>query len=180
MTMLNKDETAKAVPIRKDDWIASFPHLRPLIGRLRDQGRYDRFELITLRKWSSGCVAVIGDAAHAMPPNIGQGGGCAMMNALSMAVYLDQNQDVCSALAAWERAERPLTDHTQRISRLLGLPTTWPAILRRWSFALAGKSKRITEMRTRTARHMPIGTFNSDVIRQAQDGRLSNPGTGRS
>jgi 2-polyprenyl-6-methoxyphenol hydroxylase-like FAD-dependent oxidoreductase len=158
MTMLDSDAVAKAVPIRKEDWVGWFPHLRPLIGRLGDQGRYDRFELVKLRKWSSGRVAVVGDAAHALPPNIGQGGGCAMMNALSMAVYLDRDRDVRSALAAWERAERPLTDHTQRISVLLGLPTTWPPLLRQWFFALAGRSKRMIELRTRTARHKPIGT----------------------
>ena len=42
---------------------------------------------------------MIGDAAHALPPNIGQGGGCAMMNALSLAVYLDREDDVAAALA---------------------------------------------------------------------------------
>jgi len=59
-----------------------------------------------------------------MPPNIGQGGGYAMMNALALAVHLDQHMEVPDALAARERAERPLTDHTQRISVWLGLPTT--------------------------------------------------------
>ena len=58
---------------------------------------------------------MIGDAAHALPPNIGQGGGCAMMNALSLAVYLDRESDMPTALATWERDERPITEHTQRI-----------------------------------------------------------------
>jgi 2-polyprenyl-6-methoxyphenol hydroxylase-like FAD-dependent oxidoreductase len=160
MTMLDCDDVAKSVPIRKREWVKWFPHLQPLIDRLGDQGRYDRFEYIKLKQWSSGCVAIVGDAAHALPPNIGQGGGCAMMNALSMAVYLDGNEDVPGALAAWERAERPLTDHTQRISVLLGKPTTWPSFLRRWFFALAARSKRLIEMRTRTARHKPTGTFD--------------------
>jgi 2-polyprenyl-6-methoxyphenol hydroxylase-like FAD-dependent oxidoreductase len=158
LTMLDRDEVAKAVPVERQAWARWFPHLQSLIGRLGEQGRYDRFELIKLRRWSSGRVAVVGDAAHALPPNIGQGGGCAMMNALSMAVYLDSGADVTCALAAWERAERPLTEHTQRISVLLSLPTTWPPLLRRWVFAAAGRCQRLTEMRTRTARHRPTGT----------------------
>jgi 2-polyprenyl-6-methoxyphenol hydroxylase-like FAD-dependent oxidoreductase len=103
-------------------------------------------------------VAVIGDAAHALPPNIGQGGGCAMMNGLSLAVFLDRFDDVPAALAAWEKHERPVTDHTQRISWLLGLPTTWPPALRRLFFSLAGRSKWMVAQRTRTARHRPTGT----------------------
>jgi 2-polyprenyl-6-methoxyphenol hydroxylase-like FAD-dependent oxidoreductase len=103
-------------------------------------------------------VAVIGDAAHALPPNIGQGGGCAMMNALSLAVHLDRASNVPAALDAWERAERPLTEHTQRISWLLGLPTTWPPALRARVLSLAGKSKWLVKQRTRTALHRPTGT----------------------
>ena len=53
-----------------------------------------------------------------------------MMNALSLAVYLERENDVASALTTWERNERPLTEHTQRISYFLGLPTTWPPALR--------------------------------------------------
>jgi 2-polyprenyl-6-methoxyphenol hydroxylase-like FAD-dependent oxidoreductase len=158
LTMLDNDVAAKAVPVRKDVWKRAFPHLEPLIDRIGDHGRYDRFELLTLRSWSAGRAAIIGDAAHALPPNIGQGGGCAMMNALSLAVHLDRAPDVPTALATWEREERPITDHTQRISVLLGLPTTWPPPLRAFALALAGRSKWLTRQRTRTALHRPTGT----------------------
>jgi 2-polyprenyl-6-methoxyphenol hydroxylase-like FAD-dependent oxidoreductase len=158
LTMLDSDEAAKAVPVHKDTWKRAFPHLEALIDRIGEQGRYDRFELIKLRRWSAGRVAIIGDAAHALPPNIGQGGGCAMMNALSLAVHLDREPDVSAALATWERQERPLTDHTQRISVLLGLPTTWPPRLRALALSLAGRSKWLTRQRTRTALHRPTGT----------------------
>jgi len=158
LTMLDRDEDAKAVPVRKDTWKRAFPHLETLIERLGEQGRYDRFELIKITRWSAGRVAIIGDAAHALPPNIGQGGGCAMMNALSLAVHLDRAADVPAALAAWERQERALTDHTQRISFLLGLPTTWPPPLRALALGLAGRSKWLTRQRTRTALHRPTGT----------------------
>jgi 2-polyprenyl-6-methoxyphenol hydroxylase-like FAD-dependent oxidoreductase len=158
LTMLDSDDVAKATPVRKDAWCGWFPHLAPLIARFGGEGRYDRFDMIKLRRWSSGKVAVIGDAAHALPPNIGQGGGCAMMNALSLAVYLDRHADVPAALAEWERNERPVTEHAQRISYLLGLPTTWPPALRAMTLSLAGRSKWLVEQRTRTARHRPTGT----------------------
>jgi 2-polyprenyl-6-methoxyphenol hydroxylase-like FAD-dependent oxidoreductase len=158
LTMLDRDETAKATPVDRAAWTRWFPHLEALIARLGEGGRYDRFDLIKLRRWSSGRVAVLGDAAHALPPNIGQGGGCAMMNALSLAVHLERERDVPAALAAWERHERPITEHTQRISYLLGLPTTWPPAIRAKVLALAGKSKWLVKQRTRTALHRPTGT----------------------
>jgi 2-polyprenyl-6-methoxyphenol hydroxylase-like FAD-dependent oxidoreductase len=157
LTMLDSDEIAKGVPVKKDAWKRWFPHLEVLIDRIGEQGRYDRFELIKLRRWSAGHVAIIGDAAHALPPNIGQGGGCAMMNALSLAFYLDRERDVSEALSIWERNERPITDHTQRISVLLGLPTTWPPPLRALALSIAGRSKWLIRQRTRTALHRPTG-----------------------
>ena len=158
LSMPHDDEAGRALPLDKPLWMRSFPHLAGLIGRIGDGGRYDRFEYIRLKRWSAGRVAVIGDAAHALPPNIGQGAGCAMMNALSLAVYLEKHSDVDRALSAWEEAERPLTDHSQRISRLYGMPTFWPAPLRRAFYSLAGRSRWLTDQRTRTARHLPTGT----------------------
>src|SRR5581483_1820584 len=154
LTMLDSDEVAKRTPVDREAWTRWFPHLRDLIARL-GEGRYDRFEYTRLKRWSSGRVAIIGDAAHALPPNIGQGGGCAMMNALSLAVYLDREADVPAALAAWERNERAITEHTQRISLMLGWPTTWPPVLRAKALALAGRWPWLIRQRTRTALHRP-------------------------
>lgn len=158
LTMLDRDEAAKRVPIDVAAWSSWFPHLAPLLARIGPEGRYDRFSYVRLKRWSAGRVAVIGDAAHAMPPNIGQGGGCAMMNALALATWLGEGRDVGEALEEWERKERPLTAHTQRFSLLMGKPTTWPRPLQRGFFNLVGRSRFMGEMRSRTARHIPTGT----------------------
>lgn len=157
LTMLHDDAEARAIPLNKSVWKRSFPHLGDLIERI-GEGRYDRFEYIRLKRWSAGKVAVIGDAAHAIPPNIGQGAGCAMMNALSLAFYLENSKEVVEGLKTWEDRERPLTNHAQRISLFLGMPTFWPATLRSWFHAIAGRSAWLTAQRTRTARHIPTGT----------------------
>jgi 2-polyprenyl-6-methoxyphenol hydroxylase-like FAD-dependent oxidoreductase len=157
LSMPHDDVEARDLPLRKDVWKRSFPRLGPLIEKL-GEGRYDRFEYLRLKRWSAGRVAVIGDAAHAIPPNIGQGAGCAMMNALSLAVHLDQSTGVAEGLNTWEERERPLTNHTQRISLLYGMPTFWPQRLRRLFYWLAGHSAWLTAQRTRTARHIPTGT----------------------
>jgi 2-polyprenyl-6-methoxyphenol hydroxylase-like FAD-dependent oxidoreductase len=156
MTMLDTDLPARRVPVDKAEWTRSFPRLAALIARLGDGGRYDRFEVIRLKRWSAGRVALIGDAAHALPPNLGQGGGFAMMNALSLAVYLERSVDVADALAQWERDERPATEHIQRLSVFYGLPTTWPPLARSLFFAVAGKW--LVRQRRRVAASRPTGT----------------------
>lgn len=158
LTMLHSDEAGRRVPIDRDSWKRSFPHLSDLIDRFIDNGHYGRFEYITLKSWSKGKVAILGDAAHALPPNIGQGAGCSMMNALSLAYYLDREKDQAQALRTWEQNERPMTEHTQRVSVFLGMPTTWPTPLRRAFLTIAGKSKWMVAQRTKTARHVPTGT----------------------
>mgnify|MGYP007116561049 FL=1 len=65
---------------------------------------------------------------------------------------------MAKALEAWERAERPLTEHTQRISLMLGWPATWPPFLRAAALSFAGKSKWMVRQRTKTALHRPTGT----------------------
>jgi 2-polyprenyl-6-methoxyphenol hydroxylase-like FAD-dependent oxidoreductase len=156
--MLDRDKRAAVVPIQKAAWNSSFPYLAPLIDRLGPDGRYDRFELIKLDRWSMGRTAVVGDAAHALPPNIGQGGGTAMMNALSMAVYLDRHDDVAQALSNWECKERPVTEHAQWMSVLMGMPTTWPSPFRKIFYQFAARSKWMIRQRTKIVTHKPTGT----------------------
>ena len=81
-----------------------------------------------------------------------------MMNALSMAVYLDHFDDVTSALVEWERKERLLTEHTQRMSVLMGMPTTWPSPLRNIFYKFAARSKWMVKQRTKIVAHRPTGT----------------------
>ncbi len=82
-----------------------------------------------------------------------------MMNALSLArASRPRARHRGRRSKPWERNERPITDHTQRISLMLGWPTTWPPALRAQTLALAGRWKWLVRQRTRTALHRPTGT----------------------
>lgn len=125
------DRAGRATPVDPAAWLPTFPALGDLLARVRDDTdwaacRWAEFETIALSRWSSGKVALLGDAAHAMTPYLGQGAGTAMMNALSLAVHLDRHIDCETALAAWEATERPHTEHTQRWSRRYGWTLAMP------------------------------------------------------
>ena len=153
------DAEAISVPVRKSVWASDFPHFGSLLGRIGENARWDQFELLRLSRWSKGRVAILGDAAHAQPPNLGQGGGCSMMAALGLAVALDESREVEPALARWEQRERPIVEHTQRISMLYGRLTTWPPRLRNKALALMHRWPWLNRQRLKTARHVPTGTL---------------------
>ena len=159
---LASDAAGRAIPIDAATWSASFPHLAALFARMLRESdpariRWTAFESVRLRRWSAGRVAVLGDAAHAMPPNLGQGSGCAMMNALALAVALHEHADIEHALDAWERRERPLTEHTQQWSMLYGRVTMWPDRARSLAFNVLGGIGWVRRRYQRTANHIPTG-----------------------
>ena len=151
------DGEGSAVPVNKDAWIRSFPHLADAIRRVGEEARWDRFERIDLHRWSKGRAAVVGDAANAMSPNTGQGAGTAAMNALSLAVHVSEAPSLEEGLRRWEAMERPLTEHTQMVAGLWGSLTTWPAMIRTPILKFGARSKWLMSHRQRAAHHVPTG-----------------------
>lgn len=135
------------VPIKLDIWLDMFPFLEPVLREAtKASGRYDRYETTMLNAWSKGRVALIGDAAHAMTPSLAQGAACAMMNALSLAVYMEGGAGkVEERLQEWERKERPLIDRTQQRSAKL---TAERAL---------SKGDWVNDTDMETMRHIPTG-----------------------
>jgi 2-polyprenyl-6-methoxyphenol hydroxylase-like FAD-dependent oxidoreductase len=159
LTSLVGDPRGNRIPIDRAYWRDAFPHCDWIVERLPEDGRGDQFQMVKLRQWSRGRVAVLGDAAHAQTPNLGQGGGCSLMTALSLAVTLETEPDVPAALARWEPAQRPIVDLTQDVAYWYGQLAFLPQVLRHRLFRLIDGSdwlKRRTILAT--ALHVPIGT----------------------
>lgn len=85
---------------------------------------------VTCRSWSRGRACVIGDAAHGMAPNLGQGAGVAIVSATVLSRALKITRDARDALRLWEQSEKPYITTTQRVSYLYGIVgTRWPRTL---------------------------------------------------
>jgi 2-polyprenyl-6-methoxyphenol hydroxylase-like FAD-dependent oxidoreductase len=125
------NRAATAMPVDKHFWRRRFPRLVHVIDRIPDTGgRHDPHVFVQVRGWHVGRVAILGDAAHAQPPNLGQGAGMSMANAAALAVHLDNAADVPSALAAWESARRDVSEQVQLWSYRYGvLGHCWPSTL---------------------------------------------------
>ncbi|CAH2602820.1 NAD(P)-binding protein [Rhodovastum atsumiense] len=73
-----------------------------------------------LTRWSHGRVTLLGDAAHAMVPALGQGANTAFEDARELARYLHHHADLTAALAAYEASRIPRTQTIHARSALQG------------------------------------------------------------
>lgn len=143
------DDAAIAQPVDHELWAREFPAVADAIRRIGPQARFDHYEVKSCSAWSAGRVAILGDAAHAMPPTLGQGAGTGMMNALALATLVAEAHDIPAALKAWEAQERELTEHTQRIS---------VDRVHEWTPPKVSAEKAWSGQAIRTAAHIPHGS----------------------
>lgn len=81
-------------------------------------------EELALADWVRGRAVLLGDAVHAMTPNIGQGAGMAMEDAVVLADELQSvargTQDVDAALRRYAAQRKPRVESVMRLSRRVG------------------------------------------------------------
>jgi 2-polyprenyl-6-methoxyphenol hydroxylase-like FAD-dependent oxidoreductase len=88
------------------DWHDPIPALidRTVDEHLWRDRIYDRWPL---RRWSVGPVTLLGDAAHPMTPELGQGACQAVLDAWTVADALARSPDPTTAFRTYERTRRP-------------------------------------------------------------------------
>src|SRR5262245_25058451 len=86
--------------------------------------------------WTRGCVALLGDAAHALTPNMGQGAGMAMEDAVVLADELERasrgEMDIASALTRYAERRKQRVETIGRLSRQIGEEGQRSGILACW------------------------------------------------
>ena len=75
--------------------------------------------------WGRGPVTLLGDAAHPMTPNLGQGGCQAVEDAAVLARCLAKYRKPLEALRAYESHRRARAERVARYSRLYGAVGQW-------------------------------------------------------
>jgi 2-polyprenyl-6-methoxyphenol hydroxylase-like FAD-dependent oxidoreductase len=86
-------------------------------------------DLAPLPSWHKGHLVLVGDAAHAMTPNLGQGAAQALEDVAVLIREL-RRRKLPEALAAYERARKRRAERIVARSRLMGrfLQASHPAV----------------------------------------------------
>ena len=74
---------------------------------------------VIMKRWASGRIGVIGDAAHAMSPQLGQGANMALLDAQALASAMQRNSDWPDIWADYHRQRHAQLRFYQTMSRLL-------------------------------------------------------------
>jgi 2-polyprenyl-6-methoxyphenol hydroxylase-like FAD-dependent oxidoreductase len=91
--------------------------------------RHDIYYLRPLERWSRGRVVLLGDAAHATTPGIGQGAAQAIEDAVVLVDSLARHTTLAAALADYEAIRRPRTKMVLKLSRRIDRVAQFPSPL---------------------------------------------------
>lgn len=108
------------------DWVRRMePRAEALVQQIEDPDQllFAEYRDVRMSRWyaleHSVPVVAIGDAAHAMSPQLGQGSNLALLDAMALAEALDAAASLPEALIAYQAARRTHLRFYQRINRWL-------------------------------------------------------------
>ena len=115
---------ARRPEVTKKELMESISGFGPTIQKV--VGNIDMKEIVTrplcdlehVKAWSTKCVTLIGDAAHAMLHNQGQGANMAIQDSGELAEALAESITIEEALQKYEEKRKPITRLYQDLSRL--------------------------------------------------------------
>lgn len=106
-------------------WKAAITGHWPEVGPLVDRIEHPRellpatYRDVILSRWGTGRIGVIGDAAHAMSPQLGQGANMALLDALALADAVADCDDWDAVWQQFDQSRRGSIRFYQRMSWLL-------------------------------------------------------------
>ena len=94
--------------------------------------RHDLFDFVPMDRWTQGRVTLLGDAAHAMTPNLGQGACQAIEDAVVLADSVSR-LGVLEGLAAYEGVRKARARSFVQQSWRLGAVAQWSNPVACWA-----------------------------------------------
>lgn len=113
-TISQEDWKEKLLRLHKDDHDEVTEIIR---STDRDIGKWPVYDLPSLSTWYQGTVCLIGDAAHATSPHVGQGASLAMEDAIVLAKCLRDIEVVPDAFETFEALRRDRVAEIVKMSR---------------------------------------------------------------
>ena len=136
---------ARGVPAWRDEIARLWPEADARLADTVDPEQLARasYRDVTLRRWHRDRLVVLGDAAHGMSPQLGQGVNMALMDAMALRDALRLQSDVAPALQAYQRQRQAHVGVYQFWSRWLTpifqSDLDWVARARDLAFLPAGR-----------------------------------------
>jgi salicylate hydroxylase len=95
---------------------------RGLLATPKRWQKWALYDRAPLRRWGSGPITLLGDAAHPMLPYLAQGAAMAIEDAAALGQSLARTPgDISAAMRRYEHERQPRTARTQRAARRNGL-----------------------------------------------------------
>lgn len=126
---------------RLAEWVRSWSDFGDMVMRMFASVKdwqnavYDELTDLRAETWHRGPLFLVGDAAHAMTPNLGQGANSAMVDAVVLmrllADGLRENQPLDEIGARYEEIRRPFVTRIQDYALRGGLAARWTSGLAR-------------------------------------------------
>lgn len=125
-------EIARALEARNLDtfrtaWRRVYPAASDLLDATRhfDDLVVNRVIRVVCRCWHDGRLVLLGDAAHAMAPNVGQGANSALVDAAVLVDELRRAGDLETGLAAYAVRRAPAVARVATLAHRLGRLAEW-------------------------------------------------------
>ena len=113
-------------------WAAAYPAAARVLGGLRsfDELLVNEVRTVHCDHWHDGRLVLLGDAAHAMAPNLGQGANSALVDAAVLVDEMRRSESLEAGLRAYEARRRNAVTKVATMSARIGrlAEVTHPAL----------------------------------------------------
>ena len=151
----------------KDSVLRTVPKAETFLQQIdsREQLKVAQYNDVVLSRWHDDQVAILGDAAHALSPQLGQGVNLALQDAETLAHAIENHSNLSEALFTYSHSRRKQVKFYQFATRMLTpfFQSNYPplGLVRDLGFPLATKSKWVRDQMTLSMAGYKTGIFSS-------------------